>query len=62
MLDDGLLKLKDTTLSEILRVIPYEIVEDFRVRNRKDERPGPLRRKACLWAVFWSPNRRKRST
>lgn len=52
MLDDGLLKLKDTTLSEILRVIPYEIVEDFRVRNRKDGRPGPLTAENLLVGGF----------
>jgi type II secretory ATPase GspE/PulE/Tfp pilus assembly ATPase PilB-like protein len=41
MLDDGLLKLKETTLSEILRVIPYEIVEEFRIRNRQEKGSGP---------------------
>ena len=41
MLDDGLLKLKETTLSELLRVIPYEIVEEFRIRNRQAKGSGP---------------------
>jgi len=33
MLDDGLLKLKETTLSEILRVVPYEMIRTFK-RNQ----------------------------
>lgn len=33
MIDDGLLKLGDTTLSEILRVVPHEMIQMY--RNRK---------------------------
>ncbi len=34
MLDDGLLKLHDTTLSEILRVIPHDMIKTFRSRKQ----------------------------
>ncbi|MEI6127417.1 MAG: ATPase, T2SS/T4P/T4SS family, partial [Pseudomonadota bacterium] len=34
MLDDGLLKLNDTTLSELLRVIPHEMIKTFKLRMR----------------------------
>jgi type IV pilus assembly protein PilB len=36
MLDDGLLKLKQTTLSELTRVIPHEMIQGFRLKNRKE--------------------------
>jgi type IV pilus assembly protein PilB len=42
MLDDGLLKLKDTTLSELTRVIPHEMMEMFRLRNRTQEKKASL--------------------
>ena len=35
MLDDGLLKLRETTLSELIRVIPHDMIDTFRLRNRK---------------------------
>ncbi len=35
MLDDALLKLRDTTLSEIRRVIPNEMIERFRTQHNK---------------------------
>lgn len=38
MLDDGLLKLKHTTLSELTRVIPHEMMQMFRIRNREQRR------------------------
>ncbi len=34
MLDDGLMKLRQTTLSEIIRVVPHEMVQLFRWRTR----------------------------
>ena len=34
MLDDGLMKLKQTTLAEIIRVIPHEMVQLFKWRTR----------------------------
>jgi len=37
MLDDGLLKLQQTTLSELTRVIPHEMIELFRLRNKTQE-------------------------
>jgi type II secretory ATPase GspE/PulE/Tfp pilus assembly ATPase PilB-like protein len=52
MLDDGLLKLRETTLSEILRVIPYEIVEEFRIRNRQKQRTGPPTAETVLMGGF----------
>jgi type IV pilus assembly protein PilB len=33
MLDDGLSKLNETTLSEIIRMVPYEMVKEFRSRE-----------------------------
>ncbi|WP_162014306.1 type II/IV secretion system protein [Desulfurivibrio alkaliphilus] len=33
MVDDGLLKLGDTTISEILRVVPHEMIQMFRKRG-----------------------------
>jgi type II secretory ATPase GspE/PulE/Tfp pilus assembly ATPase PilB-like protein len=38
MLDDGLLKLQDTTLSEIIRVVPHDMIKVFRARNRARDR------------------------
>jgi len=38
MLDDGLRKLKEITLSDLTRVIPYEMMEVFRIRNRTQEK------------------------
>jgi type IV pilus assembly protein PilB len=35
MVDDGLLKLKETTLSEIVRVLPHDMIETFQQRNMK---------------------------
>ncbi|MFC1590996.1 ATPase, T2SS/T4P/T4SS family, partial [Thermodesulfobacteriota bacterium] len=34
MLDDGILKLEDTTLNEILRVIPHDMIKTFRSRKQ----------------------------
>ncbi|NVM21163.1 MAG: Flp pilus assembly complex ATPase component TadA [Desulfobacterales bacterium] len=34
MLEDGLLKLNETTLSEIIRMIPLDMIKDFRSRNQ----------------------------
>jgi len=34
MLDDGLLKLRQTTLSEIIRVVPHDMIQTFRMRER----------------------------
>jgi hypothetical protein len=52
MLDDGLLKLKETTLSEILRVTPYEIVEEFRLRKRQERPSGPPTAESLLLGGF----------
>jgi len=37
MIEDGLLKLNQTTLSEILRVLPYEMIKSFRSRDAFQE-------------------------
>lgn len=45
MIDDGLLKLKETTLSEITRVVPHEMIEEFRAREswrKRGQKPGVL--------------------
>ncbi len=41
MLDDGLMKLKETTLSEIIRVIPHDMIQSFRSRNKEYGFQGP---------------------
>ncbi|MDF1615488.1 GspE/PulE family protein [Desulfurivibrio dismutans] len=45
MVDDGLLKLGDTTISEILRVVPHEMIQMFRKRGSRSapgaHDPGP---------------------
>ena len=33
MLENGLMKLDETTLEEIIRVVPYDMVKDFRMRR-----------------------------
>jgi len=35
MLDDGLLKLDQTTVSEIIRVVPHEMIKEFRLRETR---------------------------
>lgn len=35
MVDDGLMKLDQTTLSEIVRVVPYEMLKEFRSRKKQ---------------------------
>ncbi|MCX8043518.1 MAG: ATPase, T2SS/T4P/T4SS family [Desulfobacterota bacterium] len=37
MLEDGLMKLQDTTLAEILRVVPHEMIKTFRARKQVQE-------------------------
>jgi len=38
MLEDGLMKLDETTLYEILRIIPYEMIETFKFRKSFQEK------------------------
>ena len=35
LLDDGLLKLQETTLSELLRMVPHEMIQMFKLRNAR---------------------------
>jgi len=42
MLDDGLLKLRETTLSELIRVIPHDMLDTFRIRNRARNAPASV--------------------
>jgi hypothetical protein len=37
MLDDGLMKLHETTLSEILRIMPHELIKTFRAQQYAQE-------------------------
>jgi type II secretory ATPase GspE/PulE/Tfp pilus assembly ATPase PilB-like protein len=37
MLEDGLLKINDTTLSEIIRVIPHDMIKEFRSREQAQD-------------------------
>jgi type II secretory ATPase GspE/PulE/Tfp pilus assembly ATPase PilB-like protein len=37
MLDDGLSKLQETTLSEVIRAVPYDMIQEFRTRERRDQ-------------------------
>ncbi|MFZ0448370.1 MAG: ATPase, T2SS/T4P/T4SS family [Desulfatiglandaceae bacterium] len=37
LLDDALLKLESTTLNEILRMVPHDMIQMFRTRNAQEE-------------------------
>lgn len=37
MLDDGLLKLKETTLTEIVRMVPHDMIKAFRLRSQAQD-------------------------
>jgi type IV pilus assembly protein PilB len=41
MIDDGLLKLEQTTLSEIIRVVPIEMIKEFVSRDRGSGKDTP---------------------
>jgi type IV pilus assembly protein PilB len=43
MIDDGLLKLDQTTLSEIIRVVPIEMIKEFISRDRQPGAEAPAR-------------------
>jgi type II secretory ATPase GspE/PulE/Tfp pilus assembly ATPase PilB-like protein len=38
MLEDGLLKLRQTTISELVRAIPHGMIQSFRLRSRSQDR------------------------
>ena len=40
MLEDGLMKLDETTLSEIIRVVPHEMIKAFQLRERGEVDAG----------------------
>jgi type IV pilus assembly protein PilB len=40
MLDDSILKLDQTTLSEIIRVVPHEMIKEFKSRPEQRKTPG----------------------
>ncbi len=42
MLQDGLLKLEDTTLSEILRAVPHDMIKTFQARNQAQNNADDL--------------------
>ena len=42
MIDDGLLKLNHTTLSEIIRVVPVEMIKEFSSRGKRSPDGSPL--------------------
>jgi len=42
MLDDGLSKLNETTLSEIIRVIPHDMIKTFQARNQAQQNADDL--------------------
>jgi type IV pilus assembly protein PilB len=42
MLDDGLSKLDQTTLSEIIRVIPHDMIKTFQARNQAQQNADDL--------------------
>jgi type IV pilus assembly protein PilB len=46
MIDDGLLKLDQTTLTEIIRVVPIEMIKEFASRNRKSPESSAARAQA----------------
>ena len=37
MIDDGLMKLDQVTISEIIRMVPHEMIQNFRSKARKEE-------------------------
>lgn len=41
MIDDGLLKLDQTTLTEIIRVVPIEMIKEFISRDRRSGQEAP---------------------
>jgi hypothetical protein len=41
MLDDGLLKLRDTTLTELVKMIPHDMIQEFRTRGRSQNVKAP---------------------
>ncbi len=43
MVEDGLMKLRQTSLSEILRVVPYEMIKSFRSRQQFQEDADSLK-------------------
>ncbi len=42
MLDDGLLKLEETTLGEILRIVPHDMIKTFKSRTHAQEHVNDL--------------------
>jgi hypothetical protein len=46
MIDDGLLKLDQTTLTEIIRVVPIEMIKEFASRDRKSPESSAARAQA----------------
>jgi hypothetical protein len=42
MLDDGLMKLEQTTLSEIIRMLPHDMIKKFRFRQKSQENVDQL--------------------
>jgi type II secretory ATPase GspE/PulE/Tfp pilus assembly ATPase PilB-like protein len=42
LLDDGLLKLQETTLTELLRMVPHEMIQMFKMRNAQAEKETDL--------------------
>ncbi len=44
MLDDCILKLNQTTLSEIIRVMPHEMIKEFKSRDFKTSPTRTLKR------------------
>lgn len=42
MLDDGLLKLEETTLSEIIRAVPHDMIKTFQARNQAQQNADDL--------------------
>jgi type IV pilus assembly protein PilB len=42
MLEDGLLKLRETTLSEIIRMIPHDMMQSFRKREKENKKQKKL--------------------
>jgi hypothetical protein len=47
MIDDGICKLNQTTLAEIIRVVPIEMIKEFRSRQEYQGEDSSEKRSAC---------------
>jgi hypothetical protein len=61
MLDDGISKLEDTTLTELIRVVPHEMIQEFKSKNKtgdkaSDRLPDADKHSEDQSRLNWSPH------